>query len=196
MSKMTLCKTCKSQIAASAKVCPSCGAKNKKPLSQRPIFWIVLIVLFLVIIGSTTANNPPAATTVSAPLGTTADPLASSQARTSAPTATPEAVLVVSAKELIAAYDANEVKADTQYKGKLLEVTGIVNDISVVMGTTTVTVGTGAAFEWGISCSFQDSEKEKIAELNKGDSITVSGKCDGKSLSVSMRKCILANTEK
>ena len=31
MSKMIKCKHCGQEIAKSAKVCPSCGGKNKKP---------------------------------------------------------------------------------------------------------------------------------------------------------------------
>ena len=31
MSKMIKCKTCGADIASSAKSCPGCGAKNKKP---------------------------------------------------------------------------------------------------------------------------------------------------------------------
>lgn len=47
MNKMINCKTCGKEIAASAKVCPSCGAKNKPPIYKRVWFW-VLIVFFVV----------------------------------------------------------------------------------------------------------------------------------------------------
>lgn len=34
-SKMTTCKHCGAEIAASAKVCPHCGGKNKPPIYKR-----------------------------------------------------------------------------------------------------------------------------------------------------------------
>lgn len=50
--KMTTCKTCGAEIAKSAKSCPHCGAKNKKPIFKRWWFWVVVIV-FLATIGNT-----------------------------------------------------------------------------------------------------------------------------------------------
>ena len=47
MAKIIKCKTCNAEIASSAKRCPSCGAKNKKPIYKRP--WFIVIVLFIII---------------------------------------------------------------------------------------------------------------------------------------------------
>jgi len=54
MSKMINCKSCGKEIAKSAKSCPSCGAKNKKPFYLR--WWFILIVL-MVIISSASAGS-------------------------------------------------------------------------------------------------------------------------------------------
>ena len=43
--KMTACKACGKEIAKSAKSCPSCGAKNKKPLFKRWWFWVIVLLL-------------------------------------------------------------------------------------------------------------------------------------------------------
>ena len=43
--KMILCKNCDGTMAKEAKVCPSCGAKNKKPFYKR--WWFVLIVIVI-----------------------------------------------------------------------------------------------------------------------------------------------------
>lgn len=43
MEKMIRCKACGKEIAKSAKACPSCGAKNKKP----PIGCLVVVVLLI-----------------------------------------------------------------------------------------------------------------------------------------------------
>ena len=50
MSKMTQCKSCAKEIATSAKSCPGCGAKNKKPIYKRVWFWIIVIII---VIGAT-----------------------------------------------------------------------------------------------------------------------------------------------
>lgn len=47
MSKMIKCKSCDTEIASSAKSCPKCGAKNKKPIYLR--WWFILVVIFIVI---------------------------------------------------------------------------------------------------------------------------------------------------
>ena len=44
MAKLVTCKTCKAEIASSAKVCPHCGAKRKKPIFLRVWFILLLIV--------------------------------------------------------------------------------------------------------------------------------------------------------
>ncbi len=41
--KMKNCSTCNAEIASSAKTCPNCGAKNKKPIYKR--WWFILIVV-------------------------------------------------------------------------------------------------------------------------------------------------------
>lgn len=47
MAKMIKCGTCEKEISSSAKACPGCGAKNKKPIYKRA--WFIIIVLFVLI---------------------------------------------------------------------------------------------------------------------------------------------------
>ena len=54
MSKMTQCKSCAKEIATSAKSCPGCGAKNKKPIYKRVWFWIIAIII---VIGATGGSD-------------------------------------------------------------------------------------------------------------------------------------------
>lgn len=54
----------------------------------------------------------------------------------------------ISAATLIAAYEANEVAADEKFKGKLIEVTGVIDSIAKdIMGDLYVTLGSGKDFE-------------------------------------------------
>ena len=50
--KMVQCKYCQHEIAANAKTCPNCGAKNKKPIFKRWWFWLVIIVAIAAIAGN------------------------------------------------------------------------------------------------------------------------------------------------
>ncbi|MBS5951182.1 MAG: DUF4352 domain-containing protein [Clostridium sp.] len=52
MSKLINCKTCNAEIAASAKKCPSCGAKNKKPIYKKWWMWLIILLLAFILIGS------------------------------------------------------------------------------------------------------------------------------------------------
>jgi RNA polymerase subunit RPABC4/transcription elongation factor Spt4 len=47
--KMIKCHACNKEIASSAKTCPSCGAKQKKPIFKKWWFW-VLVIIFIGII--------------------------------------------------------------------------------------------------------------------------------------------------
>lgn len=49
MSKLINCKTCNAEIAASAKLCPGCGAKNKKPFYTKWWVWVIAIVIIAAI---------------------------------------------------------------------------------------------------------------------------------------------------
>lgn len=44
---MTTCKHCGAEIAASAKVCPQCGGKNKPPIYKR--WWFIAIIVLIVL---------------------------------------------------------------------------------------------------------------------------------------------------
>ena len=41
-NKMIICDHCGEEIAASAKACPKCGAKIKKPFYKKVWFWILI----------------------------------------------------------------------------------------------------------------------------------------------------------
>ena len=50
------CKTCKAEIAASAKTCPHCGAKTPSAVRRSKIWAIILfgpiiLILFVVLVG-------------------------------------------------------------------------------------------------------------------------------------------------
>lgn len=46
-TKMKTCSHCGEEIAKGAKICPKCGAKNKKPIYLRPWFIAVIVVIII-----------------------------------------------------------------------------------------------------------------------------------------------------
>ncbi len=56
-SKMITCKHCGQEIAASAKTCPHCGGKNKKPFYKKVWFWILIAVVLIAVISSQGGNK-------------------------------------------------------------------------------------------------------------------------------------------
>lgn len=48
-TKMIKCKTCDEEIASNAKICPKCGAKNKKPIYKKLWFWAFIILVILIV---------------------------------------------------------------------------------------------------------------------------------------------------
>ena len=97
--KLTSCKTCGKEIAVSAKNCPHCGAKTKKPIFKKWWFWL-LVVFVIGMIASTngkkdtpkpTPDRPVESTLPESPKkGPEASPTSSSAAATATPETTPE----------------------------------------------------------------------------------------------------------
>ena len=78
----------------------------------------------------------------------------------------------ISAAALASEYDANEVRADQKYDGKNLKVTGTVSEFQ--RGAVRLGVGNNS-----VDVYIVNQETDKVAALNKGDTITVVGKCSG-----------------
>ena len=89
------------------------------------------------------------------------------------------AAISVEAAELYAAYDANEVAADKQYKGTRMNVTGTVAGISKDFMDDPYLQLIGKNQYSTVHVSFPKSRMDELAKLQKGDNVTVSG-CIGK----------------
>lgn len=60
-NKMTTCKHCGAEIAASAKVCPQCGGKNKPPIYKRWWFIAIIVLIVLSAIGGSGSSSDSSA---------------------------------------------------------------------------------------------------------------------------------------
>lgn len=99
----------------------------------------------------------------------------------------------LSAAALIAAYEANEVAADEKFKGKLIEVTGVVDTIAKdIMGDPYVTLGSDKEFEFAhVQAMFPADAAKQLAGLRKGQTLTVQCTGGGKVINVIGHDCLL-----
>jgi len=112
------------------------------------------------------------------------------------PVPTPPPAYTLSAAQLYSEYEANEVAADQKYEGKILRVQGTVAEIGKDVFFDTppyVTLGVVGGFDWylGVVCFF--NEENEVAQLSKGDTITVQGRYEGYLLGVSLEGCYIVS---
>ena len=97
--------------------------------------------------------------------------------------------VTISASKLYKEYNENEIAADEKYKGKIIEVTGVIRDIgNDIMDNAYITL-VGNEYFGDIQCYF--NEKSVVAKLSKGKRITIIGSCSGLLMNVQMDNCIL-----
>ncbi len=97
----------------------------------------------------------------------------------------------LSANQLYNEYDSNEVAADSRYKGKVVVVTGTVQDIGKdIMDDAYIVIG-GDGFLDGVQCTFTKGSQSSVARLSKGQQVRVKGEVAGKMGHVLVKKCSL-----
>lgn len=159
-NKMMSCKSCGAEIAKSAKSCPKCGAKNKKPIYKRVWFIALVVIVLLVAIsgGEDSPSNTNANNTVNQ-----------------------EDVVITytaySVTELMDDLDDNALKASEKYKDQYVELTGRLNVIDS-SGKYISIVPTND--EWaiiGVTCYIMNDEQKAIVmEKSIDDTVVVKGK--------------------
>ena len=98
-------------------------------------------------------------------------------------------VITISAIRLYEDYKANEVAADEKYKGKILQVTGVVGNIGKdIVGIMYISLKTNDLIG-SVQCMFAGEHKERISQISKGTKVTIKGKCSGLMMNVILRKC-------
>jgi hypothetical protein len=102
-------------------------------------------------------------------------------------------LIKVPVRQLIKDYDNNEISADQKYKGRLVEISGIVGDIKRdLLGNIYVTVGTGKLIEIPQAQCFFDEASESIAAgLSKGDSVVIRGRVEGLMMNVLIKESVV-----
>ena len=111
-------------------------------------------------------------------------PKASSQGKT--------ADFQLSSAELFQAFEQDEAAANTKYIGKIIELSGTIEDISEdEQGAAVVLLSAGEDALGGVLCTMELSEKEKTLAKQPGESIRLKGVCTGMLMEVVLNKGVL-----
>ena len=185
------CKHCGGPLASNSSFCNRCGRpvadnsvnENKKKEFVGAILAIIAAIfaaaaIIVSIIGLPSGDTPPSGTNNS---GTST-------------TAPEKQIIKISAKELYQAYEENEVAAGKKYDEKLVEITGEVDDIGTdILNRAYITFSTGKTLR-SVQCYFEDTDAiDGVASISKGQKITVVGACDGFTLNVSVKDCVITD---
>ena len=173
-SKMVTCKHCGAEIAASAKVCPKCGGKNKKPIYKRPWFIALIVIIILGAIGSAGGDKTSNEAGNNGTQVTTSENTNNTQTESETPEITYTAYEV---SELMDDLNGNALKAAEKYKDQYVELTGRLNVIDS-SGKYISIVPTDDEFAiMGVQCYIKTEEqKAAVMEMSIGDTLVVKGK--------------------
>lgn len=105
------------------------------------------------------------------------------------------AALKITAVQLAEDYKANEVAADAKYKGKPLEISGLVGNIGKdILDTPYITFQTEQyAIINQVQCMFAKTDEQVLATLSKGQRVTITGEVSGKMGNIIVKGCKLSN---
>jgi hypothetical protein len=90
----------------------------------------------------------------------------------------------VTAMTLLSAYEANELAFEEKYKGKVLRVTGTIDDVGRAIGSLSVGFKADSGSLNQVTAYFSESHKGALAKLKKDQPVKVKCRCDGVSVGV------------
>lgn len=190
------CRVCSNPVAKNANKCPHCGAHT--PSKNNFIAGIVAIVLIGIWFMATVISLGVSENAEGSASSTQPNSSASAPASTTPEESGPAVEYIeVTADELWAAYQENQVAADLKYGDKLLAVTGYVTDIGkdIVTEAPCVSLDNGSGYNlYPIQCFFPKNgdQTDLLASLKDGDKVTIYGKCTGEFIaSVQLSKCTI-----
>ncbi len=158
-----LCKHCKTEIPAGAKVCPNCRKKQGGIVK-----WIVIGVIVLAVIGSVAGGGDSSSDKKAASNNTEAE----TQEEQKQIEYTP-----CNINDMMQELNDNAMSASDKYKDQYLEVTGTLSNIDSDGKYISLLPDDDFAVT-GIQCYIKnDEQKQAVANMSKGDTVTLKGKC-------------------
>lgn len=163
---MKKCKSCQMEIDNKAKKCPHCQADQRSWFGKHPIMTVIL-VLFIVFLGSSLSK-----TSKTAPSKSSEGKVISSSTEEAVQPTPTEAPIKITAKQLADDFDANQVAAEANWNGKLVEFSAEISNITDY-GISFYRVASKEFSLAQISCRIKD--KSQLLTLKNGQTVTVRG---------------------
>jgi len=158
-------------------------------MSYRKLASALLFSCLSIIAVAETANTSSTSGPTASPSASTTKSSTNSGCHTALPANTQPSAISVTSRSLYKAYDDNSVAADLKYKGKLLKVTGKIENIDTdIMDELYVSLE-GDGYFGTVTCYFSDQYKSAAAGLSKGSTITIEGTCDGHFIGPNLKNC-------
>jgi len=96
----------------------------------------------------------------------------------------------LSANQLFSDFENNEVEANTKYLDKVMEVEGMVKEITKdENGMTSITLEAGSEM-FGVICQMDDLSKHKRTDFEEGEKVKFKGICTGVLMDVVLVRCV------
>lgn len=161
------CKECRARISDQAGACPQCGAPTKggavahvavtQPKKKTSVVtWVVLIFAAIVILPVYVKQEAQRASESGSPKAEPAE----------------RQIIALSPSEILAWYTDNEIKTNDLIRGKLVEVTGTILEISEFMGDAYFLLDTGDKWHH-LRANIVTGERSKAGQFSKGATVTV-----------------------
>jgi hypothetical protein len=100
----------------------------------------------------------------------------------------------LNSEELYTEYFIDKETANIKYKSKVIEVTGIVQEVYSKKGNCLKIILRNKDIYNGVSCIIENSDVQIITPLKLGSSVTLKGYCEGIDSDVMLLKCILVRS--
>ena len=173
-----LCKYCKTEIPAGAKICPNCKKKQGGALK-----WIVIVVVVLALIsaaaggGDKTSETQQASNSNSPTTNDNSAGAAQDTKEVEKESEGPIEYISVTATELSDALSNNAMKAQNDYENQYLEISGKLGNID--SNGKYISIDSDIDFDLtNIQCYIKsDEQKQVIMEMSRGNAIIVKGYC-------------------
>ena len=163
---MKKCKSCQTEIDEKATKCPNCKADQRNWFRRHKITSAILgLILLGIVIGAAGGNN-------------NSQQANNNKANTSEQS---QEVIQVTPAQLADDFDANQVAAEDKWKGKLVQFSGTISNITDT-GLAFSGISSNPGSFTQISCRITD--KAQLRTVANGQTVTVKGKVGAQSVGV------------